>query len=214
MDKIDFKKFLEEEIQFNGLTDDELKAVEAEHAKVNRNTAWSESQGTIPPRYMSVPRLSKVTADIFQAEAYKVLTDLSKKEKFKGIILIGPVGCGKTFMSVAFLKQYLHNFQMPFTFVSVYQLIDAKDKRQNHDYKGIILLDDLGAERTTDYAREAIDEFIYMLHKNKRRVVLTTNNDMREINKRYERSASRIREMTDHKIEFPGNSRDLRLGGV
>lgn len=132
----------------------------------------------------------------------------------QGIIFHGPVGTGKSYTAACIGNELLdHNQSVIMTsFVKILQNIE---KQKESEYIAmlnsakLLILDDLGTERSTDYALEKVYNIIDSRSRVSKPMVLTTNlslNDMLDVQDiRYKRIYDRIFE-TCFPVEVPGDS--------
>lgn len=133
----------------------------------------------------------------------------------KSLILSGPCGTGKTHMAVALLKSrgfFLMNADAPPKktplFVSVTDLMEklrdsfGRDGVNEADIiddivsRPLLLLDDLGAMKLTEYARDALYRIIDRRYRGELQTIVTTNLSIKEISEEIDdRLASRLCEM-------------------
>jgi len=134
-----------------------------------------------------------------------------------GLLLWGNVGTGKTFFA-ACIANYLINLGVPVLMTSFIKLTNAltgfdEDKnayiRSLNNYK-LLIIDDLGAERQSDYMLEQVYNIIDSRYKNQQPIIITTNLSLSEIKNpsdiKYSRIYSRIMEMCVP-IKFDGADR-------
>ena len=134
-----------------------------------------------------------------------------------GLILWGNVGTGKTYFA-ACIANYLINLGVPVLMTSFIKLTNAltgfdEDKnayiRSLNNYK-LLIIDDLGAERQSDYMLEQVYNIIDSRYKNNQPIIITTNLSLSEIKNpsdiKYSRIYSRIIEMCVP-IKFDGADR-------
>jgi len=134
-----------------------------------------------------------------------------------GLLLWGNVGTGKTFFA-ACIANYLINLGVPVLMTSFIKLTNAltgfdEDKnayiRSLNNYK-LLIIDDLGAERQSDYMLEQVYNIIDSRYKNQQPIIITTNLSLSEIKNpsdiKYSRIYSRILEMCVP-IKFDGADR-------
>lgn len=138
----------------------------------------------IPPRYWNV----SYEKDIYPELKERVMFYL-KKEKGMGLYIHGDTGVGKTFLACA-LAKYL-NEKMRVKFYVVGELLDkirfeydqkqGEEEKENlfeelMDYnKGFLILDDLGAEKLTEWARERLYLLINKKYNDMTPVIFTSN---------------------------------------
>lgn len=123
--------------------------------------------------------MAKKYADRFQ--------DMYKKNQ--GLLLYGPVGTGKSF-TAACIGNYLLNNAKPVimtSFVKILQDIWENDREAEYitilNSASLLIIDDLGTERETDYALEKVYNIIYSRVRANKPMIITSNlelNDMME----------------------------------
>lgn len=136
------------------------------------------------------------------------------REKNQGLLFYGPPGTGKTF-SAACIANALLERRVPVIMTSFVKLME---KAQSFDDEGLavgfnqaklLIIDDLGAERGTDFALEKVYHFIDSRYRARLPLLLTTNLDLEEMKKasdiRYARIYDRIFELC-FPVRFSGPS--------
>lgn len=123
--------------------------------------------------------MAKKYADRFQ--------DMYKKNQ--GLLLYGPVGTGKSF-TAACIGNYLLNNAKPVimtSFVKILQDIWENDREAEYitilNGASLLIIDDLGTERETDYALEKVYNIIDSRVRANKPMIITSNlelNDMME----------------------------------
>lgn len=134
-----------------------------------------------------------------------------------GLLLWGNVGTGKTFFA-ACIANYLIEHGVPVLMTNFIRLTNAltgfdEDKnayiRSLNNYK-LLIIDDLGAERQSDYMLEQVYNIIDNRYKNNQPLIITTNLTLNELKNpsdiKYSRIYSRILEMCVP-IKFDGADR-------
>ena len=129
------------------------------------------------------------------------------------IVLRGETGCGKTHLAVALIQHAGHGY-----FTTVPELLlrirstfnegllreteaDVIDDICRHD---LLVLDDLGAEKTTEYAITTLYIIIDRRIRDAKRTIITTNLSLKEIEEKLDaRIASRLSGMQNIKINMP-----------
>lgn len=137
-------------------------------------------------------------------------------EKNQGLIFWGNTGTGKSF-AAACIANYLLNQRVPVIMTSLVELLKViQSGRENEtallarfNYAKLVIFDDLGAERGTDYALEKVYSIIDSRYRKKLPMILTTNltiDEMKgEIDIRYSRIYDRIFEVC-YPMQFTGPS--------
>ena len=152
-------------------------------------------------------------------EAYKLALNYVKKfremkEKNQGLLLYGPVGTGKSFTAACIANALMEqNITVIMTsFVKILQDIGTGDEAsyiQILNSASLLIIDDLGAERNTDYALENVYNVIDSRIRTDKPMILTTNLELSEMLQttdiRYRRVYDRIFE-TCYPVEMPGKS--------
>ena len=142
----------------------------------------------------------------------------------KGILLTGPVGCGKT--TLMQLLPYIHPQTRPYPLFPIRNIVieyntNGSDTINKYSALRTMCFDDLGAEPTGRFYGHDCNVIAEILisrydlsqgqsSKHNKRTHLTTNLNALEIEDRYgERVRSRLREMVNV-IAFPSSSPDKR----
>ena len=130
--------------------------------------------------------------------------DLCKQDgDMKGLLLYGPTGSGKSYL-VACIANALMVKRVPVLYTSVIKLTSAPLDSLHEtigmmDRAKLLVLDDLGAERGTDFKLEQIFDIIDTRCNKQKPLVVTTNysaEDMRgEQDLRYKRIWERVKSM-------------------
>lgn len=136
--------------------------------------------------------------------------------KNQGLLFYGGVGTGKTF-AAACIANHLLNQQIPVIMTSFVKLLESMQGFSEDDSALIarlnraklLIIDDLGAERSTDYALEKVYDIVDSRYRAKLPIILTTNLSMTELKEstdiRYTRIYDRIFEMC-YPMQFKGQS--------
>lgn len=137
-------------------------------------------------------------------------------EKNQGLIFWGSVGTGKSF-AAACIANYLLDRKVPVVMTSFVKLLEAFQSSRDEettilnrlDYAKLVIFDDLGAERGTDYALEKVYNIVDSRYRKNLPMILTTNltvEEMKgEIDMRYKRVYDRVFE-TCYPMQFTGPS--------
>lgn len=137
-------------------------------------------------------------------------------EESQGLLFWGDVGTGKSYTAAAIANELIERLQ-PVIMTSFVKLLedmkgfDADDgaylRRLNQ--AKLLIIDDLGAERGTDYALEKVYDIVDSRYRSGKPVIFTTNLTMREMKEctdiRYNRIYDRIFEMC-YPVKFDGLS--------
>lgn len=135
-----------------------------------------------------------------------------------GLIFWGDVGTGKTFVAGC-IANYLLDKKIPVLMTNfskiINDLMEFKIENKNkylqelNKYK-LLIIDDLGAERQSDFALEQVFNVIDNRYKNGQPTIITTNLTLQEIktpeNIKYKRIYDRVLEMCTP-MKFTGESR-------
>ena len=136
--------------------------------------------------------------------------------KNQGLLFYGGVGTGKTF-AAACIANHLLNQRIPVIMTSFVKLLESMQGFSEDDSALIarlnraklLIIDDLGAERSTDYALEKVYDIVDSRYRAKLPIILTTNLSMAELKEstdiRYTRIYDRIFEMC-YPMQFKGQS--------
>ena len=136
------------------------------------------------------------------------------KKQNTGLLMSGPVGTGKTFAAAcianALIDKGIPTLMTSFPVilgVSKYEMNDIVRQAQAFD---LIIVDDLGVERDTDYAAETVYQFIDARYRTGKPMIVTTNLSLKDLRTqegiRYKRIYDRVLEMCVPMI-FTGDSR-------
>ena len=137
-------------------------------------------------------------------------------EKNQGLLLWGDVGTGKTF-AAACIANYLLERRTPVVMTSFVNLLASMQGFREDEDKLItqlnraklLIIDDLGAERGTDFALEKVYNIVDSRYRAKKPVILTTNLTLKEMKEatdiRYSRIYDRIFEVC-YPMQFTGVS--------
>lgn len=169
-----------------------------------------KSRSFIDSRYKDV----KLSSFVKTKENEKAL-DIAKmfiskfdymKQKNQGILFYGPVGTGKSYTAACIANELLdrmHTVVMT-SFTKILQDINSNTIDETRYINALnspelLIIDDLGAERNTDYALEKVYEVIDGRYRSSKPLILTTNMSIKEMMNtqdiRYRRVYDRIFEM-------------------
>lgn len=179
-----------------------------------------------------IDKLPKRFKEFFDNIIYK--EDISKYEAGSGAFITGPVGTGKTVLSFQLAKKsfiklcekitgnlngwgqaefgYLPGFKR---ISSIEMIIDfqnfsekdrpLEEKIKDYCHVDILLIDDLGTEKTTDFVAQCIYQVINTRYESKKETIITSNKALSELD---DRIASRIVEMCEI---IKTNGADMRI---
>ena len=137
-------------------------------------------------------------------------------EKNQGLIFWGDVGTGKTFAAACIANDLLSR-GIPVAMTSLVKLLEVVQRGEDKESDIIaslnsaklVIFDDLGAERSTDYGLEKIYNIIDSRYRRKLPMLLTTNltiEEMKqEVDRRYKRIYDRVFEIC-YPMQFTGQS--------
>lgn len=150
--------------------------------------------------------------------AKKYCIEFSKMyERNQGLLFWGTVGTGKSYTAACIANYLLEaNASVVMTsFVRILQEMQGFDREREETFTNklnsvkLLIIDDLGAERSTDYALEKVYGIIDNRYRAKKPLILTTNLTLRQMQEatdiRYARIYDRIFEMC-YPMEFSGVS--------
>ena len=138
-------------------------------------------------------------------------------ERNQGLLFDGTVGTGKSYTAACIANSLLErNTAVVMTsFVRILQEMQGFDREREESFSNrlnnvrLLIIDDLGAERSTDYALEKVYGIIDSRYRAKKPLILTTNLTLQQMQNttdiRYERIYDRIFEMC-YPMEFTGVS--------
>lgn len=150
--------------------------------------------------------------------AKKYCIEFSKMyERNQGLLFWGTVGTGKSYTAACIANYLLEaNTSVVMTsFVRILQEMQGFDREREEAFTNklnsvkLLIIDDLGAERSTDYALEKVYGIIDNRYRAKKPLILTTNLTLQQMQEatdiRYARIYDRIFEMC-YPMEFSGVS--------
>lgn len=139
-------------------------------------------------------------------------------EDNQGLLFYGSVGTGKSF-AAACIGNYVMSCLRPVVMTSFVKLLQQFSSFSNRDEEELIerltepdllILDDLGAERNTDFALEKVYNVIDSRYRARKPIILTTNLTLKDMKEntdiRYARIYDRVFEMC-YPMKFEGASR-------
>ena len=145
---------------------------------------------------------------VAKREAEQFCAALQSNPKATGLMLVGPYGCGKTHLAAAILYRCAE-LGVAGMFVVVPELLarirksyrtgDGKAEEVIDAAKNakLLILDDLGAEKASEWVKEQLYMLINYRYEHMLPIVITTNNSGAELDKELgRRTLSRLVEMT------------------
>lgn len=149
------------------------------------------------------------------------IKDIRKSRK--GLYIHGDVGTGKThiaYSSYGFLAEngvkvkFVNTTELIFDIKKDFDRSPYDKKRHDEvlsEFKGVLILDDIGAERITDYVAEVFYFIINKRYNDMLPIIFTSNLTLGELADRIgDRTASRIIEMCDV-VELKGEDRRILI---
>jgi DNA replication protein DnaC len=173
----------------------------------------------VPPRYRSC------RFDGFDAHTKSLAEKLAlvrrAADEHRGFLLFGPVGTGKSHLAVSTLAQWFGKFDgLSACFVSAAEFTMRVQMAYGNPLESVreildagkhaVLLDDLGAERSSETTRASLLFLIDQLYGAKIRLIATSNLAPKDLHAFEPRIASRLAQMGPM-IELTGEDYRLRL---
>lgn len=182
---------------------------------------------------MGVPRrFLEARLATYSAEERRHIVALKRAREYIGqfrerplsLMMKGDIGSGKTFLALAVARElYEQGIISEFQFWFVPKMLEAL--RQSMDWDAakrnrlnkaledteLLILDDVGAERVTDWVRERLTVVINERWANERPIIVTTNSTPTQLRRELgDRAVSRITAMTGRIIQMQGDRRQQR----
>lgn len=140
------------------------------------------------------------------------------KEQNTGLLMSGPVGTGKTY-AAACIANALIDRGVPVLMTNFPTILSASKfemndlVRQAMEYD-LVIVDDLGVERDTEYSSETVYQFIDACYRRKKPMIITTNLSLKDLRAqeglRYKRIYDRVLQMCVPML-FTGESRRVEI---
>lgn len=158
-------------------------------------------------------KYSSATSDSIPSKTREQIN--SNLKQGKGIFLIGGTGTGKTYILWALVNHFDSNEYTVNNFVELLSQMReySRDGSYYEQLKGftrkIRFIDDIGAEKSSDFSHEMLYLIINRFYENEQQVFLSSNLSLEEFKERYgDRILSRISEMCGI-IELTGEDRRI-----
>ncbi len=189
------------------------------------------SQTNIPPKF-SQKTLANFTASTHDKQRKELLEKAaefvenfqSRQNQHQGILMIGKTGSGKTHLSVAILREiivrgftglyfnvpeFLHSLRSSYQADTELLESDIIERTTRVD---LLVLDDLGAERTSGWVRDRLYLIINRRYEQIKPIIVTTNLGFQALRDQVgERIVSRLYEMCPQQISFPEQDYRIRF---
>jgi DNA replication protein DnaC len=187
-------------------------------------------ESVIPPKYRGVSFDRPPVTDLSPAAVDTIRTyvaDLSENLRSgRGIWLMGDVGTGKTTLAMLVSRMALEAgqtvaiYSLPRLLSRIRRTYDAEAGEQSYlDFferltsVDLLHLDDLGAEKSSDWVLEQLYAIVNDRYETQRSIVVTTNLQEPELRQQIgERTVSRLAEICDQFV-IPLYGADLRITG-
>src|SRR5260370_1520282 len=157
----------------------------------------------IPPRYQHCTIQNYVTGDnetakwVAKIEADRIINDFLISDG-RGLLFVGAVGVGKTDVAVALLQELIQRYQVRGLFYQFGALLrriqdSYNPVSQSSELKvlepvfeaEVLVLDELGASKPTDWVRDTMMQIINARYNDKRLTIFTTNYSDQRKNEKY-----------------------------
>lgn len=189
----------------------------AEEREKEREKAWRRERVSSLIKTSGIKGLMlDMTFGAFDQKLSGAAHDIAKeyaekfgKETTRGLLLYGKAGSGKTHLAVAIARHLIEQRMIPVRFARIVDLLseirqtfdeneryrteNEADLIQKYISVPLLILDDLGAEKTTDWVRQLLYQIIDERWIEQKPIIVTSNLNLEEIEARFEeRIASRI----------------------
>lgn len=151
------------------------------------------------------------------------LVETLRNEKENSIVLSGKTGCGKTHLAVSILREAgIYDFLHGAFFITAPEMLlkirtafspTATESEEEiiKKFAGfeLLVLDDLGAEKTTEYSITTLYLILDRRNRENRRTIVTTNLSLQDVEETLgARIASRLSDMKFIKINMPDHRKN------
>lgn len=114
--------------------------------------------------------------------------DNFEKAEGQGILFIGNAGTGKTHLAAAIVSHLIREKSVPAIFITAIELFgllrdfdNQKERLKKIKNVPLLVLDDLGKEKITDWNREKLFEIVNARYEDYLPIIITTNDNPREL---------------------------------
>jgi DNA replication protein DnaC len=207
--------------------DDDARACECRDRKIKRARSRG-MQGTLPQRYRGVsfdrPPISNMALQRSTASVVAEVRDycdnvVDELDAGNGIWLQGDVGTGKTSLAMLISKSALEAgmsvaiYSMPRLLARIRRTYDADIGEEGYlsffdrlTSVDLLHIDDLGAEKRTDWVLEQLYAIVDRRYEEQRAMVVTTNMETPELKEQIgERTVSRLLQICGHEKPLYGD---------
>lgn len=181
------------------------------------------------------PKFSNATFKVFEENSYNSKNLQTAKrycEKFvqllaknQGLLFYGDNGTGKSFTAACIANDIIERYQYSVIITTTANIADSSFAKSTEKYEwfmqlsreaDLLVIDDFGAERNTEFVMERIFDFVDSRYKAAKPVIITTNLSLTEMinetDRRKKRIYDRIFEMC-YPMEFKGPSWRQKISG-
>jgi DNA replication protein DnaC len=147
-------------------------------------------QANIPRRYRDCSFKNFEIHNDSHKDAIKIVKKFVKNYPVQdvGLLFLGSCGVGKTHLAVATMNELIHKKRVPCYFCDFRELIRSIQSTYSSDseltevdvlspifHKDVLILDELGAKRTTAWVEETVFYIINNRYNNKKLTIFTSN---------------------------------------
>jgi DNA replication protein DnaC len=172
-------------------TDDEMAAKERElhQERIARQADILTRRLPAHYRFAEMPRTD------FGVLAMQWLAEHRAGDR-KGLVILGPTGTGKTWVMAALARMLLVEDTVPVSFITVADFLEAlrpssrvpgvDPDMMQYAMAPVLALDDLGAEKMTEWGAEQLHRLAHERNHNNRTTIVTSNLTGQQIRERYD----------------------------
>ena len=181
----------------------ERKAEEERQREIMERIEELKSSSLMDSKLKDV-RLKDFEKDEDNEKIYRLVSEYVKRfdemyKKHQGILFCGEVGTGKSFAAACIANELLDR-RIPVimtSFVKILQVVQGYQEEETNlvnrfNEARLLIIDDLGAERTTSYALEKVYNVIDSRYRSGKPLILTTNMSIKEMQENTDMSYKRI----------------------